>query len=212
MICKGQRFLGLPQTGKPFSIMNCRFRHLIAPVAVLAALVCTSTAAASGVDVLRACLNEQSLDRFSDAEKRDALNQLAADQDEYSDCRSVIGASIGSKKIAAQISSNNPATAAKQGSERARKAGAQRAQRARAARRTRARKVREEKLGPRVADPRDPGLFKAASTANGMPLPVVLAVIALALLTLSGGLLALSRRNPRLAGVLRRVSPPRFRR
>jgi hypothetical protein len=193
--------------------MNCRFRHLIAPVAVLAALACTSTAAASGTDVLRACLNEQSLDRFSDAEKRDALNQLAADQDEYSDCRSVIGAAIGSKKLIATASSNTPATAAaKQTSPRARKAKAQQARKARALRRVRARRVREEKLGPRIADPRDPGLFKAASTANGLPLPLLLAVIALTLLTLLGGLLALSRRNPRLAGVLRRVSLPRFRR
>lgn len=193
--------------------MNCRFRHLIVPAAVLAAMACTSTAAASGTDVLRACLNEQSLDRFSDAEKRDALNQLAADQDEYSDCRSVIGAAIGGKKVTATASSNSPATAAVKGtSARVRKAKAQQAQRARAERRVRARKVREEKLGPRIADPRDPGLFKAASTANGMPLPVLLAVVALALLILTGGLLALSRRNPRLAGVLRRVSLPRFRR
>lgn len=194
--------------------MNCRFfRHLLAPVAVLATLVCTSTAAASGTDVLRACLNEQSLDRFSDAEKRDALNQLAADQDEYSDCRSVIGASIGSKKPSATGPSNTPDAAAdKATSARVRKAKAKRARQARAARRVRARKVREEKLGPRIADPRDPDLFKAASTANGMPLPLLLAVVALALLTLSGGLLALSRRNPRLAAVLRRVSLPRFRR
>lgn len=193
--------------------MNCRFRHLIAPAAVLAALACTSTAAASGTDVLRACLNERSLDGFSDAEKRDALNQLAADQDEYSDCRSVIGASIGNKKVIATASSNSPAAAAAKGtSARVRKAKAQQAQRARAERRVRARKVREEKLGPRIADPRDPGLFKSASTANGMPLPVLLAVVALVLLILTGALLALSRRNPRLAGVLRRVPLPRFRR
>ena len=190
--------------------MNCRFRHLVACVAVLAALTGASSAAASGTDVLRACLNEQSLERFSDAEKRDALNQLAADQDEYSDCRSVIGASIGSKKVTA---SANPgaatAVAAKQGAAKASKATKQRARRAQAARRTRARKAREEKLGPRAVDPRDPGVFKAASTANGMPLPVLLAVIALALLSVSGGLFALTRRNP---GVLRRVSLPRFRR
>jgi hypothetical protein len=193
--------------------MKSRVRHLIAPVAVLAVLAFVPAAGASPSAVLRACLNEQSLDGFSDADKRAALNQLAADQDEYSDCRSVIGASIGSGKAARNPGPDGAGGGAGNGvPQRVRKAQAAKRRRLRAVRRNRARKVREEKLGPRKADPRDPSVFKAASTANGMPLPVVLAVIALSLLAMAGGLLALSRRNPRVAGVLRRVSLPRFRR
>jgi hypothetical protein len=194
--------------------MKSRVRHLIAPVAILAVLASVPTVAASPTGVMRACLNEQSLSGFSDADKRAALNQLAADADEYSDCRSVIGASIGNGSgVKATASSTNPTTAAQtQTPAQTRRAAARKKQRVRAARIKRARKAREEALGQRKADPRDAGVFKAASTANGMPLPIWLAVLALALMALTAGVLALSRRNPRVAGLLRRVSLPRFRR
>src|SRR3954465_2426790 len=91
--------------------MNSRVRHLIAPVALLAVLAFVPSASASSAGVMRACLNEQSLSGFSDADKRAALNQLAADADEYSDCRSVIGASIGNGGgVKAVASSNDPGT------------------------------------------------------------------------------------------------------
>ena len=195
--------------------MNSGIRHLIVPVAIFAALALAPAAAASPQAVLRACLNEGSLDGFSDADKRAALNQLAADQDEYSDCRSVIGGSIGSKKAAGSApgAGGTPVQDAEQVNPReARQAAARKKQQALVAQRQRTRQLRERKLGERAVDPRDAGVFKAANTANGMPLPVVLAVIALGLLTLAGGALTLWRRNPRFAGAVRRVTPPRFRR
>ena len=198
--------------------MNSGIRHLIAPVAVLAVLAFAPAASGSADAVLRACFNEGSLEGFSDADKRAALNQLAADQDEYSDCKSVIGGSIGSKKVGATASSTGTTGAAAQDAAdepspgEARKAAAKKKQQALVAKRVRTREVRERRLGERAVDPRDAGVFKAANTANGMPLPVMLAVIALALLTLAGGTLALWRRNPRFAGAVRRVTPPRFRR
>ncbi len=206
---------GLPQ-GQVSLLMNSRIRHLIASVAVLAVLALAPTAGASPNAVVRACLNEESLEGFSDADKRAALDQLAADQDEYSDCRAVIGGSIGSKKAGVNRDStgNGPVGGGSKGSNspEARKAAARKKLLARAAQRQQARQVRERRLGERTVDPRDAGVFKAANTANGMPLPVILAVIALALLTLAGGTLALWRRNPRFAGVVRRVTPARFRR
>ena len=197
--------------------MNSGIRHLIAPVAILALLAFAPAANASAEDVLRACFNEGSLDGFSDADKRAALNQLAADQDEYSDCKSVIGGSIGTKKVGATASSAGAAGTTGQDADapsprEARKAAARKKQQALVAKRIKTRKVRERRLGERAVDPRDAGVFKAANTANGMPLPMVLAVIALGLLTLAGGTLALWRRNPRFAGAIRRVTPPRFRR
>lgn len=208
---------GLPE-GQVSVLMNSWIRHLIVPVAVLAVLALAPAAGASPQDVIRACLNERSLEGYSDAEKRAALDQLAADQDEYSDCRAVIGSSIGSKKAGATASSaGSGPTRGAEGSNRREtgKAAARKKQQAlaaQAAQRQQARQVRERRLGERTVDPRDPGVFKAANTANGMPLPVLLAVIALALLTLAGGTLALWRRNPRFAGAVRRVTPARFRR
>ena len=197
--------------------MNSGIRHLIAPVAILALLALAPAANASAEDVLRACFNEGSLDGFSDADKRAALNQLAADQDEYSDCKSVIGGSIGTKKVGATASSAGPSGSTAQDADEpspreARKAAARKRQQALVAKRLQKREVRERRLGDRAVDPRDAGVFKAANTANGMPLPMVLAVIALGLLTLAGGTLALWRRNPRFAGAIRRVTPPRLRR
>ena len=199
--------------------MKSGLRHLIAALAALALLAFAPAAHASADGVLRACLNEGSLDGFSDADKQAALNQLAADQDEYSDCRSVIGASIGGKKVGATASSAGARATNTQVQDtdepnprEARKVAARKKQQALVAKRERTRKVRGRRLGERAVDPRDAGVFKAANTANGMPLPVMLAVIALGLLTLAGGTLALWRRNPRFAGAVRRVTPARFRR
>lgn len=204
--------------------MNIRCRHLIAPVAVLAVLAFVPAAGASPTSVLRACLNQQSLDGFSDADKRAALNQMPADSDEYSDCRSVIGASIGGPKKVKVIASSAPPSggspdqetpkarraAAPEEERKARQARQQQARKE--ARQQRARKVRERRLGQRAVDPKNADVLKAATTANGLPMPVMLAVVALGLLALAGGTLMLARHNPRVAGLLRRVPLPRFRR
>ena len=151
---------------------------------------------------------------YSDADKRGALNQIPADLDEYSDCRSVIGAAIagGGGKADGAAGAGSSAGGAAATSPEARKAAAQRAQKVREARLRTARERREKKLGARAVDPRDAGVFRAANTANGMPLPLTLALIALALIALAGGTLTLWRRNPAFAGAVRRVTPPRFRR
>ena len=64
--------------------------------AVAAALVIAPVASASPDDVVRDCAADGVLnDPHADAEKRAALDRIPADLDEYSDCRSVITASIG---------------------------------------------------------------------------------------------------------------------
>ncbi len=62
--------------------------------------------------------------------------------------------------------------------------------------------------------PGSDGLFDAASASNGMPLPLVLALVGLALLTLAGSFVALRSRIPLLARISlpSRVRFPRFRR
>ena len=199
--------------------MNHRVKHLILTLAATVALALAPAAVAGPADVVRDCAQDGTLDgSYSDADRRAALGQIPADVDEYSDCRSVIGGSLGGgggvKATASANPSGGPADAAAAPTPKARKAAAARkAKQVREARRKRARKERERQLGVRIVDPRDPGVFRAANTANGMPLPFTLAIIALALIALAGGLLALWRRNPAFAGALhQRVIPPRFRR
>jgi hypothetical protein len=199
--------------------MNNRVRHLLLPLAALALLALAPAAVASPGAVVRDCAQDGSLDgSYSDADKRAALGQIPADLDEYSDCRSMISGSIGSGggggggNVTATASSAGTPGVAEKKSPGARKAAAHRTRKAREARRKRARKEREREFGARAVDPRDAGVFKAANTANGMPLPVTLALIALGLMALASALLALWRRNPAFAGALRRVTPRRFRR
>lgn len=195
--------------------MNNRVTHLLlTALAALAALVLAPLAAASPTAVVRDCAEDGSLDgSYSDADKRAALGQIPADIDEYSDCRSVIGGSLDGGKGTATAGSNgtsSPGAAA--ATPQARKAEARRAEKIRQARIQRARKIREKTLGARAVDPRDPGVFRAANTANGMPLPFTLALVALALIAVAGGLFTLWRRNPAFADAVRRVTSARFRR
>jgi hypothetical protein len=58
---------------------------------LVALLAFPATAAASGDDVIRDCTDDGRLSKkYSDAEYRDALRNLPADVDEYTNCREVI--------------------------------------------------------------------------------------------------------------------------
>ncbi len=189
--------------------MNNRVRHPLLLIAALAVLSLAPTALASPADVVRDCAEDGSLDgSYSEAEKRAALGEIPADLDEYSDCRAIIGGG-GKVKVKANASSTGPAGANDPATT---KAAARRAEQVRAVLRTQARQAREKELGVRSVDPRDAGVFSAANTASGMPLPMTLALVALALLALTAALVALQRRNPAFADALRRVTPRRLRR
>ena len=69
----------------------------------------------------------------------------------------------------------------------------------------------EAELGERNLEPGGVGAIEQTDTANGLPLPVLLALIALTLLLASGAVLVLRRRNPELLSALRRVRLPRRR-
>ena len=195
--------------------VNIRLPHLfLTALAAVAAPALAPVAAASPAAVVHDCVDGSLDGSYSDADKRAALGQIPTDIDEYSDCRSVISGSIGGDKATAGASSSGasaPGTTAATPQARS-KAAAQRARTVREARIRSARRAREKSLGARAVDPRDSGVFRAANTANGMPLPFTLALVALALIALAGGLLTLWRRNPAFAGAVRRVIPARFRR
>ena len=207
--------------------MTRRLRQPVAPVVTLVALalalamVVPALAVASPSAVVRDCAKDGSLDgSYSDADKRAALGQIPADLGEYSDCRSIIagsigrggpkagvaGASGGGRHRRAQAAGKGRGDAS--GDHAARKAPAEHALK----RPSRARHATEAALGQRKFDPRNPAVLEASETANGLPLPILLALIALALLCTAGTLVVLGRRKPGLVSGLLRGPLARFRR
>lgn len=217
--------------------MTLRATHLPAPLATLVAvalLLAPAIAQASPKQVVRDCAEDGVVDGdYSNADKRRALRQIPADLDEYSDCRAVIRGSIGSPggggagRIPVDsdgdgvFDSSRPGSSAAAGSAGAASAsagddgasggsGAGGAKPALGDGKADREAVAQQ---PRsvTADPVIAGLFDAASTSNGLPLPVLLALIALALLAVAGSVNALRQRRPAFVdGALRRV--PRLRR
>ena len=208
--------------------MTRRVRHLFAPALILMVLAFPAAVAqASPGAVVRDCAKDGSVDgTYSDADKRAALKQLPADLDEYSDCRAAIKASIGGPK--AGISNKPPGPGGGDGSAGGSGGGqadtngdgkVSPAERKAAdnvevsLKRDKDRKSTEDTLGDRKTDPAKVGAIDASDTSNGLPLPVILAIAALALLAAAAATLILGRRNPRVAQALRRVPlPARFRR
>ena len=206
-----------------------RVTHLIAPalVTLVLALLSAAPAMASGDDVVRDCADNGYVDgEYTDAEKRAALKRIPADLDAYSDCRSQIKSSFGP---GAGVSSpggfpdedgggggsGGSGGGSGSGSDDAGGAlspGEEREDTARDRKREIARAETESLLGDRTMDPGTTGVFDRASTASGLPLPVLLALIALALLLAAGALVLGKRRHPELfAGALSRVPFPRGR-
>ncbi|MGI8749892.1 MAG: hypothetical protein ACR2J6_04970 [Thermoleophilaceae bacterium] len=201
-------------------------RHLFAPALILMVLAFPAAAQASPGAVVRDCAKDGTLDgKYSDKDKRAALKQLPNDLDEYSDCRAAIKAAIGGGPKAG-ISTKPPGPDGSAGgsgdgpsvdangdgtvSPTERKAADRTVV---ALKRDKARKGTENTLGDRKIDPAAVGAIDAGDTSNGLPLPVILAIAALALLGAAAATLLLGRRNPRIAQALRRVPlPARFRR
>ena len=198
----------------PKDLRVARLRHPLALLAALAAvaLVLPAVASASPEAVIRDCSKDEKLDgTYSKADLRNARDHLPSDLVEYSSCREVIGAAIGSSgggrdTAAAAASQGTPSDA-----ENTARAGDR------------------AELDSMAADHGDPGaidvggdrvtrgsdgLFDVASASNGMPLPLILALVGLALLTLAGSFVALRSRIPLLARISlpSRVRFPRFRR
>ena len=182
-------------------------------VIAFAALALPAAAAADPDAVVRDCAADGTVDgNYSDAEKRAALGRIPADLDEYSDCRSVIGGSIGGGPKAGVSKNNRDAAAVASGAGAgAKKAGGKKKE-ARAQKREKKRESTELALGDRNVDPRNGSVFQAADTSNGLPTPVLLALIALGLMAAAGAVMALGKRNRGLAATLRRVPLPFLRR
>ncbi len=209
--------------------MTSRVRHLFAPALILMVLAFPVAAQASPGAVVRDCAKDGSVDgKYSDKDKRAALKKIPADLNEYSDCRAAIKASIGAGGPKAGISNKPPGSggggsggggagggrADTNGDGKVSPAERKAADNIQVAlKRDKDRKSTESTLGDRKTDPAKVGAIDASNTSNGLPLPVILAIAALALLAAAAATLLLARRNPRVAQALRRVPlPARFRR
>ena len=186
-------------------------------LAVLAMLALPSLATANPV---MDCARDGDLDgNYSNAELRNALDRIPGDLDEYSNCREVIAGAFsgGSDKGEGRPSAGGADGSALPADEQAAR-DKDNADLAAITDSPEDNPPNVEVGGERV-EPGSNGLFDLASASNDLPVPMLLALIALALVALIGGLVALRERIPALARIpllskipTPRVSLPRFRR
>ena len=176
--------------------------------------------------MIRDCADNGRLDRdYTKAELKRARKNMPADLIEYSDCREVVNAALsggpgsidksggggggggggfagGSGGASAPIADAASAAADAKALEDA----------------TNKAKNPSIQVGDKVVKPGKNGLFGVAGVPNGMPLPLTIALLAVAAVAVGTGAFRLGRRIPALAGLsvprpsLRSVSLPRLRR
>ena len=192
-----------------------RFAHTLALTVALCALVLPAVASASPSQVIRDCQTDGDLDRkYSNEDLRKAQDNLPADVAEYSDCGEVIAAAMtaGSDKSGGKNNNGGGGEAgATSGGAAGKKNQAQKAGDDAALNQlTKERKKPDLTVGGRSIQPGDNGLFNVASATNGLPLPLLLALIGAVLVAVIGGLLALRRRVPALGKLplLSKISLP----
>jgi hypothetical protein len=177
---------------------------------VLALLVLPAGAQASA---LTDCIQDNDLDRnYSNSELQKALDNLPTDSDEYGNCREILAGAItsGSDKGGGRpkdtgpngepLSADEQAQRSKDNADLAALAGDNGDPR-----------TPTVSVGGETVQPDDNGLFDLASASNGLPTPLLVALIALAALAVTGLLVALRGRIPALARLplLSKIPTPR---
>jgi hypothetical protein len=164
---------------------------------------------ASANQVLRDCIMDGKLDgKYSNAELRKARDNLPSDSDEYSDCSEIIAAAIkggsnrGSGAGSPGVGATDPAGEA---AARTQDTGDLAA-------------IASGKDKPPAVDvggtslaPDSSGFFNLAGAANQVPLPLMIALVLLALFAMASGAAALRERVPALARIplLSKLHTPR---
>ena len=178
-----------------------RLQQLLALTVALMALALPATAMADPAAVIRDCGQDGTLDgKYSDRDLRQARSNLPTDLDEYSDCREIISAAIATGAGKGGAGKPSPPGSAKKPtlSEEAARIEDQKQLDQMADARERPGDI---EVGGRPVTPGSNGLFDSASAENGLPLPLLLALIGLALLSLAGAFVALRPRVPLLARI-----------
>lgn len=181
-------------------------RHLLL-VAAFAALAAPGVASASPGQVLDDCNDDGVLSRqYSNSDLRQALDDMPTDLAEYSDCEEIIGAAItgGSDKGQGRGSPGQGvggAGAEDPGEQAARAEDAAELEALTSGASADDRKKPTVQIGDESVKPGSNGLFDLASSSNGLPMPLLVALIVLGLLALAGGFVALRGRVPLLSKI-----------
>jgi hypothetical protein len=186
-------------------------------LAVLAVLALPGSAMANPMAAIADCNNDGDLDKqYSNADLRKALDNLPTDLDEYTNCREILSSAItgGSDK------GGNRPTAGGAGSPLPPDEAAARTEDAEdlaAITSDPEKHPPSVEVGGQEVEPGSNGLFDLASASNDLPMPLLVALIALTAVTLIGGVVALREHIPALARIpllskipTPRVSFPRF--
>lgn len=193
-------------------------RHLLL-LATFAALAVPAAASASPGQVLADCNDDGALSRqYSNSDLREALDNMPTDLAEYSDCKEIIGAAItgGSDKGQGRgspgqgVGGAGAADAGEQAA-RAQDAADLEALTSGGGASGSDRKPPKVQVGRESVEPGTNGLFDLSSASNQLPTPLLIALIAVGLLALAGGYVALRGRVPALSRVplLNKIPTPR---
>ena len=162
-------------------------------------VVVPAPAMASADRVLRDCIRDGKLDgKYSNAELRKARDNLPADSDEYSDCGQVIAAAIkggsnrGSGAGSPGVGATDPAAEAAADTQDAGDLAALTGGEGDAP---------TVDVGGTSLAPDSSGFFNLAGAANQVPLPLLIALLLLALFAIASGAAALRERVPALARI-----------
>jgi hypothetical protein len=191
-------------------------RHLLL-LAALVALAAPGLASASPRQVLDDCNDDEVLSRqYSVKDLRGALDQMPTDIAEYSNCKDIIAAAISSGSDKGQGRGSpgqgvGGAGAADPGEQAARAQDATDLQALTAGASRDNGKKPTVQVGGESVKPGSNGLFDLASASNGLPTPLLIALIALGLLALAGGFVALRGHIPALSRIplLSKIPTPR---
>lgn len=188
--------------------------RVVRNIVLLGAFALLALPAAANAGPVTDCARDNDLDKhYSNSELHKALDELPTDSDEYSLCREVIGGAItgGSDRGGGRPSATGPgggplapeeqAKRTKDNQELANLAGDDGSNP----------NTPSVKVGGETVKPGSNGLYDTASASNGLPTPLLAALIALAALALTGVLVALRSRIPALGRLplLSKIPAPR---
>jgi hypothetical protein len=183
-------------------------------VLVLGAAALLVLPAAAQASALSDCIQDNDLDHhYSNSELQKALDNLPTDSDEYGNCREILGGAItsGSDKGGGRPSDTGPNGGPLTAKEQAQRSKDNQDLAAIAGDATGDPRSPTVEVGGETVEPGSNGLFDLASASNDLPTPLLVALIALAVLAFTGMLVALRGRIPLLARVplLSKIPAPR---
>ncbi len=187
-----------------------RIRNVLIFIAVAAAFgMASASALASPQAVIRDCAKDGKLNQhYSLSDLKNALKKLPTDVDEYTNCRDVITQAETQGSGGQQHGSSHAAAAGAGGSGGGTGGGSSpSAGDVKALGRAihPGTSAPTLSIGGQKVMPGSGGVFKTASATGSLPVPVLLALIAVAALTAAGGFVAVRRRFPEVIGAALRI-------